>query len=637
MTATQAGPGPRPAGNPRTGRLRRRHVLGALVALAVMLVAATSCRLPPGEITTVGLSFHIPDAIVTGPDGNLWITNRGNQTITRMTTAGATDSFTDPSISGPADIAVGPDGALWFTNQGNASIGRITTDGHISSFTGTGISSPFGITSGPDGALWFTNHDTNTIGRITTAGVVSVLPAAANKPRDIVTGPDGALWYTNDGGPTIGRITTAGATTAYVVAGATFDITNGPDGNLWFTMSTQIGRITPAGVATAFSGPSVSAPSGIVAGSDGALWFPNYNNSSMGRVTTAGVITRTIDPQLFRPNGIASGPDGALWFPEYSSDGRSGPGSSSAIGRITTGLVVSTFYGNGVNEPAGIAVGTDGALWFASQANGRIGRVTTDGAFSTFDAGASLPRAITAGSDGNLWYTDCNAQFGTCMNTIWRMTPTGTTTSFTTQSQVRTLALGPDGALWFPAPSLNMIGRIATDGTTTYFGGAGISNPLSIVAGPDGALWFTNKDSTSIGRITTAGVVTSVTSTSLAGVTNDLRGIAAGSDGNLWVATTNVWYGSFLVRVTPAGVAAMFPIPAAAGAIVAGPDGALWFTAPSIDKIGRMTTDGTVTTYAKAGLWGVSGPTDLVAGPDGNIWFTNTTSSTIGIIGTPVS
>ena len=71
---------------------------------------------------------------------------------------------------GPYGITSGPDGALWFTNSGNNSIGRITTGGTVTNYTGTGISGPEGITSGPDGALWFTNSGNNSIGRITTGG-----------------------------------------------------------------------------------------------------------------------------------------------------------------------------------------------------------------------------------------------------------------------------------------------------------------------------------------------------------------------------------------------------------------------------------------------------------------------------------
>ena len=70
-------------------------------------------------------------------------------------------------VSQPQMITAGPDGAMWFTNQGTNSIGRITTTGQITTFTGTGISRPDGITAGPDGNLWFTNYGNNSITRMT--------------------------------------------------------------------------------------------------------------------------------------------------------------------------------------------------------------------------------------------------------------------------------------------------------------------------------------------------------------------------------------------------------------------------------------------------------------------------------------
>ena len=45
-------------------------------------------------------------------------------------------------LSNPAQIATGPDGAMWFTNQGNNSIGRITTAGAVSNYSGPGIARP---------------------------------------------------------------------------------------------------------------------------------------------------------------------------------------------------------------------------------------------------------------------------------------------------------------------------------------------------------------------------------------------------------------------------------------------------------------------------------------------------------------
>jgi len=78
-------------------------------------------------------------------------------------------------IDEPSGMAAGPDGALWFTNSGNNSIGRITTEGKVINYAVTRESQPLGIAAGPDGALWFTNRY-NSIGRITTPAKISVTP-----------------------------------------------------------------------------------------------------------------------------------------------------------------------------------------------------------------------------------------------------------------------------------------------------------------------------------------------------------------------------------------------------------------------------------------------------------------------------
>lgn len=74
-------------------------------------------------------------------------------------------------------------------------------------------------------------------------------------------------------------------------------------------------------------------------------------------------------------------------------------------------------------------------------------------------------------------------------------------------------------------------------------------------------------------------------------------------------------------------------ISAAAGPdqIVAGPDGALWFTEGQASQIGRITTDGKVSEFSTgitAGAW-VHG---LAVGSDGNLWFTETNRPCVGRI-----
>ena len=167
-----------------------------------------------------------------------------------MTTGGVVSEFTGTGINFPKGITPGPDGALWFTNAGGNSIGRITTAGVVSDYTNAAISSPQGITTGPDGALWFVNEGTNTIGRVTTAGAFTFHNDEPGyglgfNPEGITVGPDGALWFTNTVSDSIGRMTTAGVVSNYTGTGINDPegITTGPDG----ARGSAIGAITRSG------------------------------------------------------------------------------------------------------------------------------------------------------------------------------------------------------------------------------------------------------------------------------------------------------------------------------------------------------------------------------------------------------
>jgi streptogramin lyase len=79
---------------------------------------------------------------------------------------------------------------------------------------------------------------------------------------------------------------------------------------------------------------------------------------------------------------------------------------ANKIGRISTDGKITTFdAGMG---PVGIASGADGALWFTGYDTTAIGRLTTDGVLSKIDVPtyASIPYHIAAGPDGSLWFTE---------------------------------------------------------------------------------------------------------------------------------------------------------------------------------------------------------------------------------------
>jgi streptogramin lyase len=133
-----------------------------------------------------------------------------------------------------------------------------------------------------------------------------------------------------------------------------------------------------------------------------------------------------------------------------------------------------------------------------------------------------------------------------------------------------------------------------------------------IAAGPDGNLWFTEPAANTIGLMTRSG---SITRFSLPG--SAPRKITAGADGNLWFTEHEA-----IGRITIDGAVRHFPLPvtgflAEPVNLAAGPDGNIWYTL-TISRVGRVTPTGDFLEFET----GYNGVADITAGPDGNVWFT---------------
>jgi len=155
--------------------------------------------------------------------------------------------------------------------------------------------------------------------------------------------------------------------------------------------------------------------------------------------------------------------------------------------------------------------------------------------------------------------------------------------------------------------------------------------PARIAQGTDGALWFATFNEFGVGRIDINGIVSYIpVCSSELGCT--LFGIATGSDGALWVTGYDYMAMSFTIwKVTTEGDVTPYPqfpstyIPL--NDIVAGPDGAMWFTSsqPSGAQIGSITTSGDVTLSSPLNTDLLRG---LAVGGDGALWTTNWEGST---------
>jgi len=314
-------------------------------------VSPTSSPAPAstGLFTEFNVGGNI-NGIAAGPDGNIWITmetngDSGINGIGKLSTAGVLQTYPVTLLSGDFtcfNIISGPQGKLWFDDE-NGGVYSITTSGAVTSYR-VETDPLVALAQGPDGNVWAVDWEFEYIDQLNvSSGVVtqhSLYPGPSPSPgifnpMNITTGSDGALWFTQApyseneiGQPMdLGRITTSGAVSYYVTNGASLSgdpaalTLNATDQNIWFTEPSAIGRMTPSGTLTEFPiAVGAGACCGIVASSDGSLWFIETNANAIGHMDVHGNFLG--DYQLPAVGGlwqITLGPDGNIWFTQQAT------------------------------------------------------------------------------------------------------------------------------------------------------------------------------------------------------------------------------------------------------------------------------------------------------------------------------
>lgn len=354
--------------------------------------------------------------------------------------------------------------------------------------------------------------------------------------------------------------------------------------------------LADAAVVTEFAG-GVTSPGAMASGSDGNVWF--INGAGIAKIDSAGQVTTYtagLDPGA-TPYDLTSGPNGDLWFTDNGA---------KAVGFITPGGAIQEFPAPAGDVPLQIAAGSDGSIWFYSVdgATHSIVKMTPGGTFTGYPFMSPLSEIadnMVLGPDGDIWFSD----MGT--TSIGKIAPDGTIIEYPLAmgAMPTNITVGPDGNLWFSDNSA-AIGRITTTGSVQEFT-SGLQPgavPDAIAPGPDGNVWFTDQygNQRAIGRVTPSGQITEFT----AGLSDDLPlDITAGADGNLWVpqASMDPMTPSAVAEITPSGqiteiTNGVNPTGLEDGdSILAGPNGALWFTdSRSPDAIGRIVISPIATT-----------------------------------------
>jgi hypothetical protein len=221
-----------------------------------------------GAFTSFGTGYNVPNSMVEGPDGAVWMGMRS--TISRIDSSGSFSTIATVT-NGPTNLVVGSDNNIWFSESTN--IDRVTPSGTVSTFAipnaPTGMN-PLRFTVGPDGNFWAPwPFGAQALMKISTSGsIVSTTPLSFTAPwdpyystqsnvvplmSDLVKDTNGNVYGTDMNTQSIIRITPSGQLSAYPMYSALINRTQDPmhicmgaDGKL-YVLSFAIQSITSSG------------------------------------------------------------------------------------------------------------------------------------------------------------------------------------------------------------------------------------------------------------------------------------------------------------------------------------------------------------------------------------------------------
>ncbi len=240
--------------------------------------------------------------------------------------------------------------------------------------------------------------------------------------------------------------------------------------------------------------------------------------------------------------------------------------------------------------------------------------------------------ALTLGPEGSLWFAGTRHANQGSGDVVGRVTSSGDVIEFPlpphpeAQLGISSIVAGPDGNLYFTEPNGDRTGQVSPTGQIIE---APLpvpgSRPRAITSAPDGSLWITDEGTDKVSRIDLAAGILQERSLEPGA---HPTGIAARADGTIWIAEPGLDH----VATLPAsakGPMISYRIPFASSrpnAILAGPEGRIWFTEEGGPWLGRMAAPAGALNGKYVRLTSSSfghGTRWLAFGPYGDFWFTS--------------
>jgi sugar lactone lactonase YvrE len=266
------------------------------------------------EGTATGIELWSPAGVAVS-GGAVYVADGLNNRIRKISPAGTITTIagiddpgnagdggpaTDAQLNDPTGIAVDNHGNLYIADKYNNRIRKVTPQGMISAFAGTGVqgfggnggtataallNAPAGLMADSAGNIFIADAGNNCIREVTTAGII--LNFAGN----------GTPGFSGDG-----RAATAAQ--LYLPNGMAIDTA----GNIYIADSWnyRVRKVTPAGIITTIAGTGIAGyagdgaidtaaqlnlPTGIAADRAGNIYIADQGNNRIRRILPGGIMT----------------------------------------------------------------------------------------------------------------------------------------------------------------------------------------------------------------------------------------------------------------------------------------------------------------------------------------------------------
>jgi len=578
-------------------------------------------------------SFASPAGLAFDAAGNIYVADKVNHRIRKITRSGAVTTFAGTGTRGfkdgaanvaqfnfPASVAVDPAGNVFVADNWNQRIRKITPDGQVSTFAGTGtpgftdgpgtsaqFDSPNGVATDAAGNVYVADPGNQRIRKITASGLVSTFAGNGNPG-------------VSDGPPAFAQFTSP----ANVAVGATGNVYVADAGN------NLIRVISPSGVTSTLAG------SGAAGNTDGGPAAASFNS----------------------PYGVGVDANGNVFVADQFNDRIrqvTPDGVVSTLAGSTTGFLDAAPALSKFNLPNGVAVDPSGNVFIADALNHRIREIgsftlvstVAGNGSATFSNGTAMaasfyfPMDLTKDAAGNLYIADFYNHM------IRKITPAGS---------VSTLAgttFGPLSGSFVEGP-----------GSIARFNG-----PSGVAVDASGTLYVSDLYNNRIRKVTPAGVVSTLAGNANAGYSegagaaatfNAPTSVALDAAGNVYVSD---YYNHRIRKIAPSGLVSTLAgsgVGAASGGYAEGPGTTAKFNYPmglAVDASGnvfvadaqnhrvrKITPAGEVSTVAGTGTKGFldgsvsvaqfNGPSAVKLDAAGNIYVVDSGNGRIRVITT---